>query len=108
MSRIGNSISVVGVDSIPEPKECGICNRELVLTGKNVIAAGSLFQALRGWSVPSDVWKCPNIGKDWHHRAEDILLEAEHTSSPTLKKMLLTDVEGIVGSENANYPSEPY
>jgi len=107
VARMGIDVMVVDPGTDPQVKVCGVCHYDLIITARNQPTARSWGDAVAGHRTPSDVWKCPNIDTDWHQRAASVLSESERTSSTSLKKMLITDVEGIVGSQNANYPMEP-
>lgn len=57
--------------------------------------ATSWAGAMAGTNITCDRFTCPHIKLEWHEQATNIMIEAENTSSPSLKKILERDAHHI-------------
>jgi len=75
-------------------EKCRVCGGTMSVR-LGVMCSSGFASAMAGIKSSHDVFECEDKEKDWHKQAESICVEAERTSSPSLRRMLSRDVVEI-------------
>ena len=77
-------------------KVCGInCDVK-----RNVMDYTGFAAAMAKTKTLHDQFKCPNVDEKWHKKALNLILDIESCNSPSLKKIMQTDLKNIIGNKS--------
>lgn len=80
---------------VKDGMECKVCGQMCDVT-RGVNGPTSFGESMAKKLHWHDEFRCPNRFEPWHQQALDLLMEIEHTHSPSLKKILDKDLKKII------------
>lgn len=75
--------------------ECNICGAEY-LVERNLPAKSGFISAMARMDKPRDEFSCPNLEKEWHEQAVQLVMEIEKTPSKRLAQLMQQDLEDVL------------
>ena len=77
-----------------ESIQCQVCGEEMM------VERNATGRTMSGRDFIHDVFECPNIGQDWHLQALKIKYELDNTASPSIKKIMQSDLDEIIATRS--------
>lgn len=76
--------------------KCKVCDTECEVE-RNKIVHNSSVVAMADRKSKFDLFKCPNVEKQWHYKLEKLVLEKEKTASNKISNLLRDEINEIKG-----------